>query len=276
MATYTLRPNANWNNAASWTISGGSGSVHAALSDNSDSTYITRTSTTVPAVYETELGTVTLGATEVIKTVNLRVKIAQTDGNTKYSLGVITDTNGRVTSYSVPVSRTGTYSLATQDTGLLLTVSPNGQNWSQTLLNNLVVKIQDDAITSGARANIYEVYVDVVTVTKPTVSVTAPTGTVSTTSFPSINWTYAQADGLVENGYQIKIYDSATYSATGFDPDTTEATVDTGEVISQDDGATLDVDLANSTTYRAYVQVHCLVNSLKTYSDWAYSVHPFC
>ena len=49
MATYTLRPNANWNNASAFTISGGSGSVHAALADSSDSTYITRTSTTVPA-----------------------------------------------------------------------------------------------------------------------------------------------------------------------------------------------------------------------------------
>ncbi len=64
MATYTLRPNANWNNASAFTISGGSGSVHAALADSSDSTYITRTSTTVPASYEAEFGTQTLAATE--------------------------------------------------------------------------------------------------------------------------------------------------------------------------------------------------------------------
>ena len=61
MATYTLRPNANWNNASAFTISGGSGSVHAALSDNSDTTYITRTSTTVPASYEAEFGTHFIG-----------------------------------------------------------------------------------------------------------------------------------------------------------------------------------------------------------------------
>lgn len=271
MATYTLRPNANWNNASSWTISGGAGSVHAALADTSDTTYITRTSTTIPASYEMEMGTQSLGATEVIKTVNLRVKIAQTDGNTKFSIGVITDTNGRVTSYSVPVARTGTFALGIQDTGLLLTTAPNGANWTQTLLNSLVVKVTDDATTSGARANIYEVFVDVVTATKPTVTVTAPSGTITDTSFPSINWTYAQSDGLVQNGYQIKIFDSATYSAGGFDPNTTTPTEDTGEVIAQVDGATLETDLANSTTYRAYVQVHTLVNSLKTYSDWAYS-----
>ena len=38
MATYVLRPNANWNNASAFTISGGSASVHAALADNDDAT----------------------------------------------------------------------------------------------------------------------------------------------------------------------------------------------------------------------------------------------
>jgi len=271
MATYTLTPNANWNNASSFTISGGAGSVHGALADSSDSTFITRTSTTAPASYEMEMGTQSLAATEVVKTVNLRVKIAQTNGNTKFSIGVITDTNGRVTSYSVPVSRTGTYALGIQDTGLLLTTAPNGANWTQTLLNNLVVKITDDAITSATRANFYEVFVDVVTATKPTVTVTAPTGTITDTSFPSVNWTYGQSEGLVQNGYQIKIFDSDTYSAGGFDPETSTPVEDTDEVIAQVDGATLETDLANSTTYRAYVQVHTLVNSLKTYSDYAFS-----
>jgi hypothetical protein len=74
MATYVLRPNANWNNDSAFTISGGSGSVHAALSDNSDSTFITRTSTTVPASYEAEFGTQALASTERVAFVNLRAR----------------------------------------------------------------------------------------------------------------------------------------------------------------------------------------------------------
>ena len=73
MATYVLRPNANWNNAAVFTINGGSASVHAALADGSDATYIKRTSTTVPASYEAEFDTQTLTATEKIEYVNFLI-----------------------------------------------------------------------------------------------------------------------------------------------------------------------------------------------------------
>ncbi len=272
MATYTLRPNANWNNASAFTISGGSGSVHAALSDNSDSTYITRTSTTVPASYEMEIGTTTLAATERVVTVNLRARLTVgTAGLVQLSLGVITDRNGRTVSYSVPVTKQNTLALSTVDFALNLTSSPTGEAWSQTSIDNLVVKFLDNAETSGDRSSLYEVYVDVVTTAQPTVTVTAPSGTVTDTTFPSITWTYADTDGDPQSAYEIKVFDSTTYSATGFSPDTSTATVDTGVVASTNDGATLEGDLADGTTYRAYVKVAQLVNGQNYFSDWAYS-----
>jgi hypothetical protein len=154
MATYTLRPNADWNNASAFTISGGSGSVHAALSDSSDTTYITRTSTTVPASYESEFGTQTLLATEKVEYVNLRVRASiGTTGNIQLSLGVITDRNGRTVSYSVPYSKSNTLALSLMIPHSKLTSAPNGQAWSQTLIDNLVVKVTDTAVVSGDRAN---------------------------------------------------------------------------------------------------------------------------
>ena len=180
MATYTLRPNANWNNASAFTISGGSGSVHAALADSSDSTYITRTSTTVPASYEAEFGTTTLAATEKVEYVNLRARATiGTTGSIQLSLGVITDRNGRTVSYSVPYSKANTLSLITLDTALKLTASPSGEAWTQTLIDNLVVKFTDNATSSGDRAGLYELFVDVVTTAQPSVTVTAPSGTIS-------------------------------------------------------------------------------------------------
>ncbi len=272
MATYTLRPNANWNNASAFTISGGAGSVHAALSDSSDTTYITRTSTTVPASYEMELGTTTLSASEKVASVNVRVRLAVgTAGIAQFSLGVITDRNGRTVSYSVPITRQNTLALSTIDLALNLTSSPTGEEWSQTAIDNLVVKFTDNATASGDRTSVYEVFVDVVTTARPTVTVTAPSGTVTDTTFPSVTWTYADTDGDQQSAYQIKIFDSTTYSATGFDPDTSEATVDTGIVASTNDGATLEVDLADATTYRAYVKVAQLLNGSNYFSAWAYS-----
>jgi hypothetical protein len=272
MATYTLRPNANWNNATAFTISGGSGSVHAALSDNSDTTYITRTSSTVPASYEAEFGTTTLAATEKIVYVNLRARMSVgTSGNAQLSLGVISDRNGRTVSYSVPYTKQNTFALGTVDTAFKLTASPTGEAWSQTAIDNLVVKFTDNATASGDRANLYELYLDIITTAQPTVTVTAPSGTISDTTFPSVTWTYADTDGDPQSAYEIKVFDSTTYGGGSFSADTSTPTVETGIVASTNDGQTLEADLADGTTYRAYVRVAQLVNGSNYFSDWAYS-----
>jgi hypothetical protein len=272
MATYVLRPNANWNNASAFTISGGSGSVHAALADNSDSTFITRTSTTVPASYEAEFGTQALASTERVEYVNLRARTSiGTAGSIELSLGVITDRNGRTVSYSVPFSKANTLALSTLDTALKLTTAPNGEAWSQTLIDNLVVKFADNAIASGDRANLYELYVDVITTTQPTVTVTNPSGTITDTTFPSVTWTYADTDGDPQNAYEIKVFDSTTYGGASFSADTSTPTVTTGIVTSSNNGQTLEADLADGTTYRAYVRVAQLVNGSNYFSEWAYS-----
>ncbi len=272
MATYTLRPNADWNNASLFTITGGSASAHAALADNSDSTYISKTSSTVPANYEAEFGTQSLASNEKVTSVNVRARVAiGTAGQVQFSLGVITDRNGRTVSYSVPITRQNTLALSTIDLALNLTSSPTGAEWTQTALDNLVVKFADNSTASGDKANLYELYIDVVTTTQPTVTVTAPTSTVTDTSFPSVVWTYADTDGDQQSAYQIKIFDSTTYGGAGFSADTSTPTVDTGVVASTNNGATLEVDLADATTYRAYVKVAHLVNGSNFFSDWAYS-----
>lgn len=272
MATYTLRPNADWNNASLFTITGGSASAHAALSDNSDSTYISKTSSTVPANYEAEFGTQTLAADEKVTSVNVRARVSiGTVGQVQFSLGVITDRNGRTVSYSVPITRQNTLALSTIDLALNLTSSPTGAEWTQTALDNLVVKFADNSTAVGDKANLYELYIDVVTTNQPTVNVTAPTGTVTDTTFPSVVWTYADADGDQQSAYEIKVFDSTTYSGASFDVETSTPTVETGVVASTNNGATLEADLADSTTYRAYVRVAHLVNGSNFFSDWDYS-----
>ena len=272
MATYVLRPNADWNNASVFTITGGSASVHAALADNSDATYITRTSTTIPSFYEAEFDTTTLAANEKIVSVNLRARIAVgTAGLAQFSLGVITDRNGRSVSYSVAGLKQNTFALGTVDFALNLTSAPNGSAWTQTLLDNLVFKFTDNATTSGDRTSVYAVYIDVLTTVQPTVTVTAPSGSVTTTSFPSVVWTYADADGDPQSAYEIKIFDAATYGGVSFDPNTSTASVQTGVITSTNQGQTLEVDLANSTNYRAYVRVAQSVNGDNYFSDWAFS-----
>jgi hypothetical protein len=272
MATYTLRPNADWDYASSFNGYGGAASIHAALADNSDTTYIKRVSLTVPATYYMEMDTQSLASTERITSVNLRARLSiGASGYVQFSLGVITDRNGRTVNYSVPISKQNTLALSTIDLALNLPAAPNGAEWTQTLLDNLVVKFTDGAESDTARAQLYEVYVDVVTTSQPTVSVDAPGGTVTDTSFPSITWTYSDGDGDAQAAYEIKIFDSATYSGGTFSPSTSVGTVETGIIASANNGQTLEVDLANNTTYRAYVRVAQLAGASYFWSEWDYS-----
>lgn len=279
MALYTLRPNANWNGDTLFTGTGGAD--YAVLADSSDLTYLKRTDLTVPASYEAEFTTQTLSADEIITSVNVRARFstAATDALAQFSIGVITDRNGKTVSYSIPITKQGVYATDTYDLAIKLTSAPNGASWTQTLLDNLIVKFTDGATGSTVvlpdpdnRTTLYALYVDVVTAPRPTVTVNTPTGTVTDTSFPSVTWTPVFSDGSPQSAYEIKIYDAATYGASGFNPDTTEATIETGVIADADSrGQTLEGDLANSTTYRAYVRVASGVNGVNYFSDWAYS-----
>jgi hypothetical protein len=278
MASYTLRPNANWNGDTLFTGTGGAD--YAVLADDSDLTYLKRTDTTVPASYEAEFGTQALSADEIVTSVNVRARISSLSATSlaQFSIGVITDRNGRTVSYGIPVTKQGVTTATTYDLGIKLTSAPNGASWTQTLIDNLIVKFTDGATGSvilppdpDNRTTVYALYVDVETAPRPTLTVTAPSGTVTDTSFPSVTWTPVFSDGQPQAAYEIKIYDSTTYGATGFDPDTTEATIETGVIASTNNGQTLEGDLANSTTYRAYVRVASLVNGVNYFSDWAYS-----
>ncbi len=275
MPTYTLRPNANWAGSSLYTVTGTT-YAYTALSDNTDSTYIQKTSTSadVTSSIELEFTTDTIPSNEKITKINFRVRAyrqtSTTTGALTIAMGYIKDRNSKSTKYSASTVIVPTSTITTLDTGINLSFDPDGVAWAQTSIDDLVIRISDSA-GSTSRAIIYEVYADVTTTTRPTVTVTAPSGSITNTSFPAVNWTYADTESDPQSAYQVKIYDSTAYSAGTFDPDTTTATVDTGVVNSGDAGAGLTVDLANSTSYRAYVKVAQDVNGANYFSDWAYS-----
>lgn len=102
----------------------------------------------------------------------------------------------------------------------------------------------------------------------PVVTVTAPTGT-QASSRPTVNWTYAQANGIGQGTWRIRVFTAAQYGIGGFDPATSPATWDSGEIEGPYDWTkVIGTDLANSTTYRAYMQVS---STGAEYSAWAYS-----
>jgi len=271
MATYILRPNGNWTGSADFTITGGSPTAHAALSDNADGTFIQKTSTAAaPKIISFDLGTTTLSASETVEYVNIRAKITQgATGRLLASLGYISDRTAKTTIFSQSIEKRGTVSSAVVDYAINLTKAPDGGAWSQTKIDDLVVRFIDYGAT-GDRAQILEAFVDVVTASQPTLTITAPTGVQTDTSFPTVTWTYADTDGDPQSAFQVKIFTAAQYNAATFDVDTSSATVDSGEIISSDAGYTLGEDLANATTYRAYVKVGKTVNDRYFFSAWGF------
>ena len=278
MASYSLRPDADWNGASKFTGTGGAD--YAVLADDSDATFLKRTDATIPASYETEFTTQEIPSDEALQYVTLyaRMSTLSSTALAQFSIGVITDRNGRTVSYSVPVTKQGVVTLGDYDLGLVLTSAPNGAPWTQELLDNIIVKFTDGATGSTVllpdpdnRTTLFELELIAVTASQPTLTVTAPSGTVTDTSFPSVNWTYANIDGTEQSAYEIKIFDSTTYSGASFSPDTSTPVVETGIITSTNNGQTLEGDLSNSTTYRAYVRVATLNYSNNYFSDWAFS-----
>lgn len=87
----------------------------------------------------------------------------------------------------------------------------------------------------------------------PTLVVTGPTGTISTTTL-SVTWTTTPANGASQATYRVVIYTTAQASVSGFTPGESAATYDTG-VVTSNSAAIAVGPFTGGVTYYAYVQV---------------------
>lgn len=269
MTVTTVRPNATASGSTLYTISGGAGSLHASLNDDNDATYIQKTNTIVgQASAILDFGTTTISASQRVKQVRVRARCSTpTDvGKLNVYLGSRIDNQNY---FHSALAIRGTNSAATTFTGPYFTSAPNGESWSQAAINGLRAKITEYEETTD-RGRFYELYIDVDIVSQPTVTVSAPTGTITTTTAPDVTWAYSDTDNETQAYYQIKVFTSAQYGAGGFDAATSTATWDSGQVASSDSTAVVGT-LLLPLTYRAYVRVAKNVNGEPFWSDYAYS-----
>jgi hypothetical protein len=267
MAVTTVRPNATATGASLYSITGGSGSIHAALSDNSDSTYIKKATAVVGSgEVVLDMGTTTISASQRVKQVRVRARCSTPNDSGKMNIYLGSRIDNANYFFSGLAIR-GTNSIATF-VGPYYNSAPNGQSWTQASINGLRVKVEDykDTTDSGST---FELYVDVDIAAQPTVTVTAPTGTITTSAAPDVTWTFADSDGETQSFYQIKVFSAAQYGAGGFDPATSAATWDSGEIGSGDQAGVVG-QLLNAGTYRAYVRVAKSVNGAPFWSDYDY------
>jgi len=90
--------------------------------------------------------------------------------------------------------------------------------------------------------------------TAPVVTVTAPTGVV-TTPQPPIAWTTSTTSPWVAIAYEVKLFTQAIADTVGFDPDIVAPVWTSGQYASTAGTVTPSIPLANGGSYAAYVRV---------------------
>jgi hypothetical protein len=268
MAVTTVRPNGVASGAGSYTISGGSATTHAALSDDSDSTFITKsTGVTGQASVVFDFGTTSISASQRVKRVRIRGRLVTPTaaGRINLYLGSRIDNENY---YHSAFAIRGLNSITTF-VSAWWTSSPDGSDWNQASINGLRAKVTEYNDTTDC-ANVYELYVDVDVAAQPTVTVSAPTGTITNSAAPDVTWAFADSDGETQSYYQLKVFTAAQYGAGGFSALTSTAEFDSGEIGSTDNASVVGV-LLNVGTYRAYVRVAKAVNGQPFWSDYAFS-----
>lgn len=250
MTTATLRPDGIIQ-AGSMTATGAA-SLDAAVSDDSDSSYVRPGNSDLA---QFSLGTVSLPAGAVTKTWTVR---ARARAFSTGIMGVQADV--------------GVANLAASFSPDPLTITDYASPPSAVTLTQAQIDAMTLFLTSSSFQNlrIYELYVDVVYATVPTVAPAGPSGTI-TTNTPTVTWTYTQgSDGDVQSRYQVKIFSAAQYGAGGFDPASSAATYDSGVGLGNS-ASLVTSGLPTSTTYKAYIAVAQTINGTPQWSAWTAS-----
>jgi len=244
----TLRPIATI--TGDMAVGGGAGSDHAAVNDDSDSTYLHGQ---VSEIERLGCSEPSLPAGAVAKDITLRMRTAKEGLASPNSLACDVAGYGEVLASTSPN----------------LTPGWSGITTSTVLSKPLPAAAPTDVIVywrimsggTGA-ARIYEVFVDVTYVEKPGLTVETPTGTIVDTNSPVVAWTPdLDSDGGAHTYYEVAVV------ANGDDPETDPTIVGSGALAGSATSWHLDEPLPDGT-YDCYVRIAQTVNSVQHWSDW--------
>lgn len=246
------------------------------LGDNSDSTYVLRTAPAA-ATLQYNFSAFTLPANEIVSSVRVVVRLQGAVGAKQPNAQALTYLHqGKIQANAGTV--TGAPAAATTYKGKAFTTDPAGNPWTQDRVNSLRASISDGKKigTSTAYAMRWvQLQLEVTTVSRPVVTVTAPSGTITNTSKPSVEWTFSDDSDGSQSSAIVRVFQRPGGSwPAGFDPDSSgnnayrllDASV-SGEVFSQQ----VKDAIAPSTVCRAYVKAGKKNGSQEIRSAWAYS-----
>ena len=257
MATHILSPDNQIGGVADWLLTQGYTWV-GAVSDQTDASYVynPRGGSTAYIGYAFA-NLPALPAGVQIRSVTPRIRASGDESSSRMLFTLWEHTRGVITTSD----EVGFGTAFTTVTGFARTRDYDGAAWTSAVVNNTGVLVSRRK-TEDAELRVSKLELIVITNERPAVVATGPVdedsatagNQVTTTSTPTVSWTYSDPENDAQERFQVKVFSAAQYGAAGFDPDASAATWDSGVVYSSATSAQVGAILANNTTYRAYVK----------------------
>jgi hypothetical protein len=279
MTVVALNPDGSSGVSPRTVVTGGA-SAHAVLSDASDSSYTNGWDygggyINNPGDFSLTFTTFTLPAGAVTKEVNTTMRMGTLPGanNTVPPPSTLAPPSYSLSRGSGYVATSGYYASTSTITNYVKTFTAT--NWSQADIDGITVDMNCPYIfnVDGAYgARIYKFSAALTYVTKPVTVVNAVTpDPIPTSNIAAISWSNTlDADGGAQTRYWVRVFTQAQYSIGGFDPETSPATYDSGNLTGAATSLNTTYLPGRNQTYRVYVRVGQTVNSVSHYSDWSF------
>lgn len=269
MPTVTLLPNATTNPGNGWTVTGAA-SIHAALADSSDASYVRQTG----GLYSTFRVAVTpcgLTASQRIRRVRIKARVRAEAAVGLQARTWMPEFDGRpaAVARSIDPFDPSPVSTAVARNGQWRQRVPDGGNpMSVAELDELEIRFELVAkafVTPDLR--VYEASIEVLYANAPTVTVTGPVGT-QNVARPELTIDYDQAEGFPLDRVEWRISTINDAGNPAFSPDSWDQWVYAADTFGQDLDHTVLQDLP-AGLYVVWVRVADLLDGSPHWSAWA-------
>lgn len=262
-------PFADWRNFG-WSLIGSFATVAQTLANASDSNYIRCPSSKndCAVTFPVDITSIPDGA--VITSVSVKLRAGTGTGSapagTPPSINVsvaAADDSAKFTVRTIfPTSTITTFEVATYTRDAL------GLVWDLHRINNLVCRLFS-TVSVFDLIRCYRLWCDINYRVRPTVTISAPSGTVLTPS-PVITWTYSQSDGDPIRNSEYMVFTEQVASNIAFDPETSEP-VYKGVVTGDLQSLTLPTSL-DPNSYRVYIRSTSTYGAVSLWASRQFSV----